>query len=68
MNSVYVNVIHSMYARLDDQIISGCKPGLFSRSGLLDSSQSFHTVIEKVRRPVLAQIYSQIERPDISNQ
>ena len=62
---VYTNVIHSMYARLDDQIVSGCRPGLFDEAGL---TVDMVTVVEKVRRPVLAQIYSQIERLDISNQ
>ena len=58
---VYTNVIHSMY----DQIVSGCRPGLFDEAGL---TVDMVTVVEKVRRPVLAQIYSQIERLDISNQ
>ena len=59
MNKVYANVIHSMYARLDDQIVSGCRPGLFEEAGL---TADMVTVIEKVRRPVLVQIISQIER------
>ena len=59
MNRVYANVIHSMYARLDDQIVSGCRPGLFDEAGL---TVDMVTVIEKVRRPVLVQIISQIER------
>jgi len=48
-----------MYARLDDQIVSGCRPGLFDEAGL---TVDMVTVVEKVRRPILAQIYSQIER------
>jgi hypothetical protein len=59
VNRVYVNVIYSMYHRLDDQIVSGCRPGLFERAGL---TVDMVTVIEKVRRPVLVQIISQIER------
>ena len=59
MNRVYVNVIYSMYHRLDDQIVSGCRPGLFDEAGL---TVDMVTVIEKVRRPVLVQIISQIER------
>ena len=59
MNRVYVNVIYSMYHRLDDQIVSGCRPGLFDEAGL---TVDMVTVIEKVRRTVLVQIISQIER------
>jgi len=59
VNRVYVNVIYSMYHRLDDKIVSGCRPGLFERAGL---TADMVTVIEKVRRPVLVQIISQIER------
>ena len=59
MNRVYVNVIYSMYHRLDDQIVSECRPGLFDEAGL---TVDMVTVIEKVRRPVLVQIISQIER------
>jgi hypothetical protein len=48
-----------MYARLDDQIVSGCKPGFFAKAGL---TADMVTVIEKVRRPVLVEIISQIQR------